>query len=1499
MHHHQSPVVGRHDRDAVESHRAWGSSFTGFHDAELERAFSRDVLWGSAKHPSALCIVTVLGTLLLMECVRLSIAAGSDSPLRVPFTVIMVTTFVVLLITLLVSRCALRMDTQREKQLLFNRSPSEKRDTKLAEVIIPIMVVLCMTFLGVASILSDATCPWLFDPSLDGVVSTTGTNDTAQAVSRVVMVEYKRAFCFERLGGDVAVLSAIIVPYSIFFAPLPAICASVVIQVAAFVAANVVSTSAMHDTSSAAFSSVSLADPAYNRTSMEVVILDSRTSLLVFRSLVLCLGGVAVVIVAWKRDGLLRADYVSITQLLHDSQHGSKLYEALAQQTTATLPSHVVKRLLRRRRVRDFVPQAGVLAFGISSFSLMCTHYSCCDVVESLNGLFSILDLELSHHPNVTKMQTLGDLFLAVSGIAWEVVADLDGSDENTTVPPLADRPTLAAIDLNQYAVAAHSACVASTIITRFETSFCIVLHSGPITATTFGKSATYVCVGAGVSECIHALRSNSSSSHRPQSATSEPPRSSSLGGVIITTPVFSELLANGSAALSSRRKKHPRRADNIPVVLRLDELRRLQQVLQEDCPEVDGADISDSLRHHRKRSPGISWSTSGNNNNNVPASVMSDDRLIDIEARNGSKKHGDSDSRSSQAQWMPRRSRMSGLAQMVNASYASEEAEKQFQSFCTDIGEDSVIARWGFAFDGCIYSVVCICLFVFHGSHLRATASIVAGTILCVAAAVIPFLRIAADVLSSTPAAALDTTDSYHIAQTSATSANTVNVQCMRGSMKFLWYVSLAAIIIALFTLPHEWVAGWCATFLATILLWRCALPLVASRPHTMILVDTAVLCVPLAAAKLTRLYWFVSSTPGRVFPSNDRLAALAELIYHNDESKGGPLVSMIVQTLWLLIILLPAMMWIVRVARQENHRQKFERRQRAAMDMELIREQREILQFHIRSVIPRHMQDRFEEFQKNGILADDGNDTIDPWRGTWFATNVQETPLLIMELSPSYGGGDNSTLAVDEMVNFHPVMELEEAHRKVESVLGMMSSVCKAKSAGDIIILIGSEKDEEAVRAMNLMECAAALLRTFGSNSNGPKIVLNSGLAVGAVIGSDRLTFELFGEVVSTSVELLNAMPIHGIVATQRFIMMYHQLRQASLLSCFPTKLQTTGGDGWNVLHQQQTPHQITTTEGLVSSTSSTHQQPIVHPCTTDSQTFPCLRGEGAPRLDASPLVSQYDGSVVDLGFRLYLSQTGGALGSEGSLFVEPAVASVGGSNSRGERSDGTSRHHQDHCTASHPHHVATAEHGYHHLSDHHQPVRNPIAAESVTVCSIPIPPTAANDIESIVGFTHHPPQTPSTPTFHELPAATKARSPRHGQGASSEGAIATTLNGGSGEAAHGSDDNSHLVPLRGAHDHFVGQRQQGIPSAPFVLHPTPMVVDSIGLALAIPPALANELPWEMEEGNSTLPPRPLIIAGHERGLCSDVQIGVLQLWRVRGCGTIALHTVQLSFS
>ncbi|CUF92398.1 guanylate cyclase-like protein, putative, partial [Bodo saltans] len=1402
-----------------------------------------------------------------------------------------------------------------------------------------------------------------------------------------------RGFCYERLGGDMIVLAAMTIPFTIYFAHLRVVITAMFLQLSAFIAANVVVTISMRHAAMETFQDITIiSGSAFYRTTMAVV-LDERTALVMFRSVILCLVAIAVFLMAWKRDEVIRADYRGIAKLLQESQQGSKLYETLAQQTTATLPTHVVRRLLLMQRVRDFVPHAGIMAFGISSFPVLCAHYSCSEVVEALNGLFSILDQELNDHPDVTKMQTLGDLFIAVCGISWEV-ADVE-TDENRNdsddnggsricAPDHDQRPTLAAIELNRYAMVVHSACVASTIITRFETSFTIALHSGPITATTFGKSAAYVCVGSGMSECINALRS--STMFPAQVAASTLPGGSqlpsrpraSLGGVVITTPTFRQLLDNAPAMLQNSHKSKTRfqkRADNLPVALRLEELRRLQQVFREGAadPGMDGDEGSISVKNaNRKPSPGISSSTA-RHQSTVTTIEMFATSTFDMKSKSDSSNNGTSSRLQSAASikqskpsdvWMPRKSTGS-VKLFCDASYASDETELQFQQFCTEIGEDSVIARWGFAFDGSIHTVIVVCVLVFYSHHMRDSAlQAFLGLGFCVLAAAIPWTRTMMDFYGRVPASTLDSKHSSlqrrgaaglsHQQQqhrrtpassSAASESHVVDKRCVRGSMKLPWYISLAAAVAAQFILPHSWTASWCAVFLATMLLWRCALPLVASQPHIMILVDSLVVCVPLTGVKIARIFWFVNDAGQRLFPLDDNLSAAAQNIVNNDH---GPLVAMIVQSAWTLLVVLPIFMWITRVARQENHRQMFERRRRAAIDMELIERQRETLQQHIRSVIPLHMQNRFEDFQKHGMLADDGNDTIDPWRGTWFATNVQETPLLVIELA-SVPLGDHSVMQQSTSVGSQSrigreggrdhkqlVMELEEAHRRVDSVLSMMTSVCKAKSAGDVIILMGSENDEEAVRAMKLMECAAALQRTFGPNNSGPKIVLNSGPAVGAVIGSDRLTFELFGEAVSTSMELLHAMPMSGVVATQRFIMLYHQLQQAALLPCFPSKLHH---------HQHQ---QVGDTPQLPYCPPDAS---VAFPDSSQS-VFPTPRHHhmndtvlAAGMEGASPLISQHDGSsVVDLGFRLYLSITGGVFGS-GSASIAPP-------RNGGAVESGSLRvaHHAasaavagGHITASSlptfgegSPAAATTTSGEFRQGGGTGDSTSAIADASVTMLLVPIRPEAkvsttpsskhAVDTPTVMGqpiaqnplcsATAEPRKRGSiSPAFSDAEEGSGSSASQHICGPPSREPSPLGSNQGEGreeQEGRGAVNPPSALLIDGTNDGF-------LPSA----LPPLVVVDSLGLALAIPPKIAMALPRGVLATNSHQPHIAqqqhahhrqqrvhhrhehtlsnglhVAIGQHDHTLGSDVQIGALQLWKVRGCGTIALHTIHLSF-
>jgi class 3 adenylate cyclase len=114
-----------------------------------------------------------------------------------------------------------------------------------------------------------------------------------------------------------------------------------------------------------------------------------------------------------------------------------------------------------------------------------------------------------------------------------------------------------------------------------------------------------------------------------------------------------------------------------------------------------------------------------------------------------------------------------------------------------------------------------------------------------------------------------------------------------------------------------------------------------------------------------------------------------------------------------------------------------------------------------------------------------------------------------------------------------------LQHVHAAIDQVMGMEAfrkTVCKAKSAGDVVIFTTTSVDEDLGRTANLLECAMEMMRRFSGGPCGPRVVLNSGLVVGAIIGTDRLTFELFGEAVATSLELLEAMHHQSLIVTDR---------------------------------------------------------------------------------------------------------------------------------------------------------------------------------------------------------------------------------------------------------------------------------------------------------------------------------------------------------------------------
>ncbi|CUF92421.1 guanylate cyclase-like protein, putative [Bodo saltans] len=132
-----------------------------------------------------------------------------------------------------------------------------------------------------------------------------------------------------------------------------------------------------------------------------------------------------------------------------------------------------------------------------------------------------------------------------------------------------------------------------------------------------------------------------------------------------------------------------------------------------------------------------------------------------------------------------------------------------------------------------------------------------------------------------------------------------------------------------------------------------------------------------------------------------------------------------------------------------------------------------------------------------------------------------------------------------------------LQYVHGVIDRVVGseaFRATVCKAKSSGDVVIFTTTCVEEDATRTPTLLQCAMEMMRNFAGGPCGPRVVLNSGLVVGAVIGTDRLTFELFGEAVATSLELLEAMHHQSLIVTDRVAQ--------ELLHCH----QRVGGDPLN---------------------------------------------------------------------------------------------------------------------------------------------------------------------------------------------------------------------------------------------------------------------------------------------------------------------------------------------
>lgn len=82
------------------------------------------------------------------------------------------------------------------------------------------------------------------------------------------------------------------------------------------------------------------------------------------------------------------------------------------------LPQPIAKSWMNGQNDISFqVPKACVLLTNIVSFTPMCTGMSAKAVINTINGIFNEFDAQLSRFPSISKVKTIGDSYLCVSGI--------------------------------------------------------------------------------------------------------------------------------------------------------------------------------------------------------------------------------------------------------------------------------------------------------------------------------------------------------------------------------------------------------------------------------------------------------------------------------------------------------------------------------------------------------------------------------------------------------------------------------------------------------------------------------------------------------------------------------------------------------------------------------------------------------------------------------------------------------------------------------------------------------------------------------------------------------------------------------------------------------------------------------------------------------------------------------------------------------------------------
>jgi hypothetical protein len=198
---------------------------------------------------------------------------------------------------------------------------------------------------------------------------------------------------------------------------------------------------------------------------------------------------VFTLVVHWLLERSTRREFEKFCQVVHTKRHVEKMYVEARRAAAVLLPFHVSTRIIKGERVVDEVADGCILMLGIPNYLLWCSRSTCTAIVESLNGIFCAVDEVVDKYERLTKMQTLGDLYVAVCLPRTVVGGAQDAPDELLVL-------------------ACATELVECPEAVQPGVEWSILLDKGNFACVVLGSTSTYVAIGPGIRSSEISLRS-------------------------------------------------------------------------------------------------------------------------------------------------------------------------------------------------------------------------------------------------------------------------------------------------------------------------------------------------------------------------------------------------------------------------------------------------------------------------------------------------------------------------------------------------------------------------------------------------------------------------------------------------------------------------------------------------------------------------------------------------------------------------------------------------------------------------------------------------------------------------------------------------------------------------------------------------------------------------------------------------------------------------------